>query len=114
MTAFLALLRRDLSLAWREGGAVGTALGFYLVVVSVLPFGVGADLALLTRMAPGVLWVALLLAALLSMGRLFESDSEDGSIEAIAMGPLPLELVGVELQVHPDLRPRGCRGTPDG
>ena len=93
MSAFLELARRDLSVAWKEGGSVGVALGFYLVVVTLLPLGIGPDLNLLRRIAPGVLWVALLLAALLSLGRMFETDLEDGSLEVLAIGPLPLEAV---------------------
>src|SRR6185312_1642859 len=72
---------------------VGLALGFYLVVVAMLPLGLGPDLNLLSRIAPGVLWVALLLAALLSLGRLFETDFDDGSLDVLATGPLPLEAV---------------------
>ncbi len=93
MRAFLQLVRRDLLLAWREGGAIGTSLGFYLIVVTMLPLSLGPDLNLLARIAPGVLWVGLLLAALLSLGRLFETDFEDGSLEVLATGPLPLEAV---------------------
>jgi heme exporter protein B len=89
MSAFAELVRRDLLLAWREGGAVGVALGFYVVVVTLLPLGIGPDLNLLARIAPGVLWVALLLSALLSLGRMFEGDLEDGSLEVLATGPLP-------------------------
>ncbi|MCC7253339.1 heme exporter protein CcmB [Hyphomicrobium sp.] len=92
MSAFLALLKRDLTLAVREGAALGTALGFYLVVVAMLPLGLGPDLKLLSRIAPGILWIALLLAALLSLARLFEADHEDGSLEVMATAPLPLEL----------------------
>ncbi|HRQ26614.1 heme exporter protein CcmB [Hyphomicrobium sp.] len=92
MNGFFALLRRDLMLAVREGSALGTALGFYLVVVAMLPLGLGPDLKLLTRIAPGVLWIALLLAALLSLPRMFEADHEDGSLEVMATAPLPLEL----------------------
>lgn len=92
MSGFLALLKRDLSLALREGAALGTALGFYLVVVAMLPLGLGPDLKLLSRIAAGVLWIALLLAALLSLPRLFEADHEDGSLEVMSMAPLPLEL----------------------
>ena len=92
MSAFLALLGRDLRLAVREGSALGTALGFYLIVVAMMPLGLGPDLKLLSRIAPGILWIALLLAALLSLPRIFESDFEDGTLEAIALGPLPLEL----------------------
>lgn len=93
MSGFWTLVGRDLRLAFREGGAVGTALGFYLVVVAMLPLGLGPDLKLLSRIAPGVLWIALLLAALLSLPRLFEADLEDGSLDILAMGRIPLELV---------------------
>ncbi len=95
MSAFLTILRRDLRLAFREGGALGTALGFNLVVVSMLPLSLGPDLNLLTRIAPGVLWVALLLSALLSLPRLFEADHEDGVLEVLATAPLPLEMTVV-------------------
>ncbi|MCK5549551.1 MAG: heme exporter protein CcmB [Hyphomicrobium sp.] len=93
MSGFFTLVGRDLRLAVRQGGALGTALGFYLVVVAMLPLGLGADLKLLSRIAPGILWIALLLSALLSLGRVFESDYEDGSLDVLATGPLPLELV---------------------
>jgi len=90
MSQFFLMVKRDLTLALREGGAVGTALGFYLIVISILPLGLGPDLNLLSRIAPGILWVALLLAALLSVGRIFENDHEDGSLEVLALGQLPL------------------------
>jgi heme exporter protein B len=93
MSAFWELVRRDMRVTWKEGGTVGLALGFYLVVVAMLPLGLGPDLNLLSRIAPGVLWVALLLAALLSLGRLFETDFDDGSLDVLATGPLPLEAV---------------------
>lgn len=93
MTAFWALVRRDLLLAVREGGAVGTALGFYLIVVALLPLGLGPDLKLLSRIAPGVLWIALLLAALLSLGRIFEADQDAGTLDVMALAQLPLEAV---------------------
>lgn len=92
MSSFLALLKRDLTLAVREGAALGTALGFYLVVVAMMPLGLGPDLKLLSRIAPGILWIALLLAALLSLPRMFEADQEDGSLEVMVTAPLPLEL----------------------
>lgn len=91
--AFLALLGRDIRLALREGGAVGTALGFYLLVIAILPLGLGPDLALLSRIAPGILWLALLLSALLSADRMFHADHDDGTLDALSLGPLPLELV---------------------
>ncbi len=93
MTAFLALLSRDLLLARRNGAALGTALGFYVIVVTLLPLGLGPDLNLLSRIGPGILWIALLLAALLSLGRMFDSDDADGTLDVLATGPIPLELV---------------------
>lgn len=93
MRPFGELLWRDVRLTWREGGAVGTALGFYVMVVTLLPLGIGPDLSLLARIAPGLLWVALLLAALLSLGRLFDADLEDGSLDVLATASLPLEAV---------------------
>lgn len=93
MSAFVTLLRRDITLGLREGAATGTALGFYLVVVSLMPLGLGPDLNLLSRIAPGVLWVGLLLAALLTLPRVFEADAEDGTLDALSLGPMPLELV---------------------
>jgi heme exporter protein B len=93
MTPFRELLRRELAIAWKDGGSLGVALGFYLIVITMLPLGLGPDLNLLARIAPGLLWVALLLSALLSLGRLFESDLEDGSLEVLSTGPLPLEAV---------------------
>lgn len=93
LATFVALVRRDLVLAVREGGALGTALGFFLIVVALMPLGLGPDLNLLSRIASGVLWIALLLAALLSLPRIFEADYEDGALDVMAMGELPLELV---------------------
>ncbi len=93
MSAFWTLVARDIRLAVREGGAIGTALGFFLVVVALMPLGLGPDLNLLSRIAAGILWIALLLAALLSLGRIFEADNDDGTLEVLATGSLPLELV---------------------
>jgi heme exporter protein B len=101
MSAFWTLVQRDLSLAVRQGGALGTALGFYMLVVTLLPLGLGSDLNLLSRIAPGVLWIALLLSALLSLPRMFGADYEDGSLDILATGPLPLELVaGAKALAH--------------
>lgn len=88
-----ALLRRDLMLAARDGAALGTALGFDLIVVSLLPLGLGPDATLLSRIAPGALWIALLLSALLSVARLFETDHQDGSLAVLKTVTVPLELV---------------------
>ena len=87
----IALLIRDLRLAVRAGGGFGLGLAFFLIVVVLVPFGVGSDPDLLARIAPGILWVAALLAALLSLDRIFALDAEDGSLSLLATSPLPLE-----------------------
>ncbi len=94
MTAFIALLHRDLKLAARQGSIIGTALGFYLIAVSIIPLGLGPDLNLLTRIAPGILWIAFLLSAILSVDTLFQEDRDDGSLDALMLGHLPAELIG--------------------
>ncbi len=95
MTAFRSLVLRDLSLARRQGGALTTTLGFYLIVIVAVPLGLGPDQNLLSRIAPGILWIGLLLSSLLSADRMFHDDYEDGSLEIIALGPLPLEMVAL-------------------
>lgn len=91
----IALLLRDLKLAVRAGGGFGLALAFFLILVALVPFGVGADPALLGRVAPGILWVGALLASLLSLDRIFALDWEDGSLELLATAPIPLEGVAL-------------------
>lgn len=93
MKALLALLQRDVRLALRQGGGTGTAIGFFLTFVVLLPLGLGPDQALLGRIAPGVLWIALLLSVLLSADRIFTADHEDGSLELMAMSATPLSLI---------------------
>lgn len=95
MSIILALIRRDVVLAFRQGGGVGTALGFFLTVIVLLPIGIGPEQALLQRIAPGALWVSLLLAVLLSADRIFQADYDDGSLEIMAIGVAPLELVAL-------------------
>jgi heme exporter protein B len=91
MTPVYALIRRDLKIAFRQGGGLGTALGFFLAVVALMPLGLGPDQALLQRVAPGALWIALLLSVLLSADLIFRSDFDDGSLDLMAMGSMPLE-----------------------
>jgi heme exporter protein B len=91
----IALLRRDLMLAVRAGGGFGLGLAFFLIVVVLVPFGVGPEAAVLSRIAPGILWVAALLAALLSLDRIFALDFEDGTLPLLATSPLPLEGVAL-------------------
>lgn len=95
MSPFATLLLRDIKLAARSGGGAALALSFFALVATLVPLGVGADLNLLARVAGGVLWVAAVLAALLSLDRLFQGDFEDGSLELIALSPLPLELTAL-------------------
>ncbi len=93
MRAFAALLERDLRLAIRQGSSIGTALGFYLVTVSIIPLGLGPDLKLLSRIAPGILWISFLLSVVLSVDALFQEDRDDGSLDALVIGPLPAEFI---------------------
>ena len=90
---FLALIGRDLRLAFRGGIGSLVSVVFFVIAVALFPLGVGPSLDLLARIAPGVLWVCALLAAMLSLDRMFHDDHDDGSLEQIALGLLPLELV---------------------
>lgn len=87
----IALLLRDLRLAVRAGGGFGLGLAFFLIVVVLVPFGVGPEDGILGRIAPGILWVGALLACLLSLDRIFALDFEDGSLDLLATAPIPLE-----------------------
>ena len=89
----IALLRRDLALAIRAGGGFGLGLAFFLILCVLVPFGVGPEPGLLSRIAPGILLVGALLASLLSLDRIFQLDFEDGTLDLIATSPLPLEAV---------------------
>jgi heme exporter protein B len=91
VTPFLTLLARDLRLSVREGGGAALALGFFALVATMVPLGVGSDLVLLAKVGGGVLWVAAVLAALLSLDRLFQADYEDGALDLITLSPLSLE-----------------------
>ena len=95
MSVLAALIKRDLLLAWRQGGGTGTALGFFLTIVVLLPIGIGPDQALLQRIAPGALWIALLLSVLLSAERIFQPDYDDGSLEQMAISPAPLPMIAL-------------------
>jgi len=91
VSGFFRLVRRDLRLALRQGGDAATVLAFFFLAVILFPFGVGPEPEVLTRIAAGIVLVTGLLAALLSLERLFLADYEDGSLEALALMPLPLE-----------------------
>ncbi|HAT1612725.1 TPA: heme exporter protein CcmB [Raoultella planticola] len=87
------LFAREMRLAWRNGAEILNPLWFFLVVITLFPFGVGADPQLLAQIAPGIVWVAALLAALLVMDRLFRDDWQDGSLEQLLLLPTPLVAV---------------------
>ncbi|MBR1217004.1 heme exporter protein CcmB [Bradyrhizobium sp. U87765 SZCCT0131] len=88
----IALIRRDLRMALRAGGGALVGVLFFLAVVVLIPFALGPDLALLRRLGPAILWLGALLASLLTLDRLFTADHDDGSLDLILMGRLPLEL----------------------
>ncbi|MAE91670.1 MAG: heme exporter protein CcmB [Pelagibaca sp.] len=97
----IALLTRDLRLAVRAGGGFGLGLAFFLIVTVLVPFGVGPETGLLSRIAPGVLWIGALLACLLSLDRIFALDWEDGSLDLLATAPLPMEgIVSIKALAH--------------
>jgi heme exporter protein B len=93
MSAFVSLLKRDMRLAVRVGGGALMGAFFFLIVVVMVPFAVGPDLNLLSRIGPAILWIGALLASLLALDRLFATDHEDGSLDLLMMGSTPLELV---------------------
>jgi heme exporter protein B len=93
MAAFIGLFRRDLRLALRQGSDTGLVLGFFVLAIVLFPLGVGPEPAILQRIGAGVVWVAALLAALLSLDRLFQTDHQDGGLEILVLSSLPLELV---------------------
>jgi heme exporter protein B len=92
MTALTSLLVRDMRLAVRVGGGALIGVLFFLLVVAIIPFAIGPDLALLARIGPAILWLGALLASLLGLDRLIASDQEDGSLDLILSARGPLEL----------------------
>lgn len=95
MTAFLALIQRDLRLGLRQGVDALVVVLFFLVGGALFPFAIGPEPALLAHVAGGVALAMAALAALLSLDRLYQSDHEDGTLDQIALSPLPLELVAL-------------------
>jgi heme exporter protein B len=90
---FLWIIRRDLLLAMRRRADVLTTLFFFIIVVSLFPLGVGPEMNMLRVMAPGVVWVAALLASMLSLGRMFSGDHVDGTLEQMLISPQSLSLL---------------------
>lgn len=92
MNSFIALIRQDIALAWRQNSA-GLSISFFMIAVALIPFGLGPDLKLLQDIAPGLVWVALLLAVLLSLESIFQADLEDGSFDQYLLSDTPLEIL---------------------
>lgn len=90
---FRWIVARDLTLAWRRRADVLSTLFFFVIVVSLFPLGIGPETQLLRSIAPGVVWVAALLASMLSLGRVFANDYQDGTLEQMLLTPQPLYLV---------------------
>ncbi|MFZ5609241.1 MAG: heme exporter protein CcmB [Pseudomonadota bacterium] len=95
MRMFFAIIARDLRLSVRHGNAVLMALGFFIVAISLFPLSLGPDPAILRRIAGGVVWVAALFSVMLTLERMFGPDHEDGSLEQLALLPMPLSLVAL-------------------
>ena len=93
MIAFAALLRRDIVLSLRSGGGAGLGAGFFVLIIVLAPLGMGSEEALLKAAAPGLIWIAALLATLLGLERVIEPDLQDGTLDLLRMSSLPLELV---------------------
>lgn len=93
MSTALLLLRREMALSWNGGGGPLLACGFLLSLAVIVPLGAGPRLDQLANLAPGLVWLALSLASLLTLERLFERDFEDGTLDLLALGPLPDEAV---------------------
>lgn len=92
MSAFFHVIKRELNLAFRQHLDSLMVLVFFVLAIVLFPFGVGPEPNILARIAPGIIWVAALLAAMLALERIFQTDYEDGSLELLALAPLPLEL----------------------
>ncbi len=88
-----ALVARDLKLSARIGGSGALGLVFFLMLVTLIPFALGPDLNLLSRIGPAILWIAAVLATLIGFDRLFQADEEDGSLDLMRSAPVPLEAV---------------------
>jgi heme exporter protein B len=95
MRTFLLLYRRELDLAWGRGGGPLLACAFYACIAALTPLAVGPDPARLSAVAPGSAWLALALASILSLERMFERDFEDGALDLLALGPISLEAVSL-------------------
>jgi len=92
MGKFIELVKRDLALAFRQGMDSLMVVAFFVIAVVLFPFGVGPEVNTLAKIAAGTIWVAALLSSMLSLERLFQTDYDDGSLELLALAPVPLEI----------------------
>jgi heme exporter protein B len=92
MGKFIELVKRDLALAFRQGMDSLMVVAFFIIAVVLFPFGVGPEPSTLAKIAGGTIWVAALLSSMLSLERLFQTDHDDGSLELLALAPVPLEI----------------------
>ena len=93
MNAFLAIVRRDVTLALRRVSDTVSVVLFFVLAIVLFPLGIGPELNVLARIAAGTIWVAALLAAMLSLDRLFQVDADEGGLDLLVLAPLPLEAV---------------------
>ena len=101
MSAFTQILKRDITLARRQGASSFLGVAFFVIAVSLFPFAVGPDPLILASIGAGIIWVAALLATLLSLDRLFQADFEDGSLDSLVLSPQPLvSLVLAKILAH--------------
>jgi heme exporter protein B len=91
MPTYLGLFRREILLSWRQGGEIGLAVGFFVLAIVLFPLGIGPEAEILARIAGGIIWVAALLAAVLSLDRLFAADLADGGLDLLILSAMPLE-----------------------
>lgn len=92
-THFWSVVKRDIKIGWQGGSTSSMVVAFFIIVVTLFPIGVGPEQSVLARIAVGVIWVAALLACLLSLDRIFQADYEDGTLDQYALSRLPLELI---------------------
>jgi heme exporter protein B len=101
MSAMLALIGRDVRLAFRAGGEAFTLVLFFVMIAAIAPFAIGPDKVVLAKLAPGLVWIAALLSMLLGLDRLFRADQEDGSLLLFRHAAIPLEaVVAAKLIAH--------------
>ena len=90
---FKKIALRDIKVSWSGGSSSSMVVGFFIIVVTLFPLGVGPELNMLSRISVGVIWVAALLACLLSLDRIFQADFEDGTLDQYALSPLSMEWI---------------------